>query len=373
MIKLKNHNNSLGLYIHIPFCDGKCNYCDFYSFKAAEDTKDKYVEVLIDKINNWSTKLKDKTVDTIYFGGGTPSVLRTERLVKILKTALNSFRIASDCEITLEANPSSAISINFTELKSEGFNRVSLGMQTSNDTELKLLGRRHQKDDVINTIKAIRSSGIENISLDVMLGIPNQTAESLIETLDFCISQNVPHISTYLLTVEPDTVFGRETQKYNFADDDMQAEFYQITGDYLKENGYTHYEISNFCKNDMYSRHNMRYWELKDYLGLGPSAHSLINGSRFYYPRNIDDFKNEIIINDGVGGTEEEFIMLMLRTSRGIDLKEYQSLFGKLPDDDFYNKVELLAKLGYIEYDDNSIKLTEKGFLLSNTVIAELI
>lgn len=373
MIKLKNHNNSLGLYIHIPFCDGKCNYCDFYSFKAAEDTKDKYVEVLIDKINNWSTKLKDKTVDTIYFGGGTPSVFGTERLVKILKTALNSFRIASDCEITLEANPSSAISINFTELKSEGFNRVSLGMQSSNDIELMLLGRRHKKEDVVNTIKAIRSSGIENISLDVMLGIPNQTAESLIETLDFCISQNVPHISTYLLTIEPDTVFGRETQKYNFADDDTQAELYQITSDYLKENGYTHYEISNFCKNDMYSRHNMRYWELKDYLGLGPSAHSLINGSRFYYPRNIDDFKNEIIINDGVGGTEEEFIMLMLRTSRGINLKEYQSLFGKLTDDDFYNKVELLAKLGYIEYDDNSIKLTEKGFLLSNTVIAELI
>lgn len=368
-----NPNESLGIYIHIPFCNGKCNYCDFYSFKADEKIKNDYVNILIDKIHYWSEKLKDKYVDTIYFGGGTPSVLGTQRLCNILKTALTSFKIAPEREITLEANPTSASELNFTELKSAGFNRVSLGMQSAVDPELSLLGRRHNKSDVINTVNLIRKSGIENISLDVMMGIPEQTTESLKETLDFCISLNIPHISTYLLTVEPNTVFGKNSCKYNFADDDTQAEFYQFTSEHLKQNGYSHYEISNFCKNNSYSRHNMRYWQLKDYLGLGPSAHSLINGNRFYYPRNIEDFKNDNLIEDGAGGTAEEYIMLMLRTKQGINLKEYSERFGKPLENKFWNKVKLYEKHGYIKTDDNSIRLTEKGFLLSNTIIADLI
>ena len=366
-------NKSLGIYIHIPFCDGKCNYCDFYSFKAAEDVMDTYVDNLIDIIQNWSKKLSDKIVDTIYFGGGTPSVLGTERLVKTIENILSFFKIAPKCEITLEANPTSAGRINFAELKSAGFNRVSLGMQSSNDNELKLLGRRHTNADVISTVNSIRNSGIDNISLDVMLGIPEQSLESLKETLDFCISQDVAHISTYLLTIEPDTIFGRERHKYNFADEDMQAEFYTFTNKYLKQQGFTHYEISNFCKDNMYSRHNMRYWQLKDYLGLGPSAHSCINGKRFYYPKNMDDFTSDKIIDDGVGGTAEEYIMLMLRTKDGVNPESYKKLFGKLPDIKFFTKVSQYKKYGYIEEDDNSIRLTEKGFLFSNTVIADLI
>ena len=371
--KMINTNNSLGLYIHIPFCDGKCNYCDFYSFKADELTKDDYVNVLIDKIKSWSTELKDKCIDTIYFGGGTPSVLGTDRLCRTLEITLNSFKIASECEITLEANPTSANELNFTELKSAGFNRISLGMQSSVDSELMLLGRRHSKPDVIDTVNRIRQSGINNISLDVMMGIPEQTKESLRETLDFCISLDVPHISTYLLTVEPNTFFGKNFCNYNFADDDMQAELYQLTSQHLKQNGYSHYEISNFCKNNLHSRHNMRYWQLKDYLGLGPSAHSLINGKRFYYPRSMDDFINDKIIEDGVGGTEEEYIMLMLRTRQGIIFEEFTNLFGKTLDKRILDKVKLYEKHGYIKTDDNSISLTEKGFLLSNTIIAELI
>lgn len=372
-VVLADYNSTLGLYIHIPFCENKCNYCDFYSFKANDKAKDDYVNILNDNIYFWSSELKDKTVDTIYFGGGTPSVLGTQRLVQTLNTLLKSFKIAPYCEITLEANPTSADKINFSELKSAGFNRVSLGMQSSVDEELLLLGRLHKREDVISSINEIRKSGIENISLDVMLGIPEQTPESLIKTLDFCISLDVPHISTYLLSIEPDTVFGKESYKYNFADEDMQAEFYKITSEHLKRHGYSHYEISNFCKNDQYSRHNMRYWQLKDYLGLGPSAHSLINGKRFYYPKSIEDFKNNNIIDDGVGGTEEEYIMLMLRTRQGININEYKSIFGKSPNARFFNKLKLYEINGYIETDDSSIRLTEKGFLLSNTVIADLI
>lgn len=364
---------SLGLYIHVPFCDGKCNYCNFYSFKASDTELVRYTEALIMQIKSWGRKLKERLVDTIYFGGGTPSLLGTNNLSNILEAILKSFTVTPDCEITLEANPTSATQLNFVTLKNKGFNRVSLGMQSSVDTELKLLGRRHRTEDVINSVKYIKESGIHNISLDVMLGIPAQTEESLLATLDFCISLEVPHISTYMLTVEPDTVFGRFSHRYTFTDDDMLAKFYLLTSEHLKKHGYEHYEISNFCKDGKISNHNMRYWQLKDYLGLGPSAHSLVNGKRFFYPENIDDFINNRITEDGTGKTSDEYIMLMLRTDKGINVKEYKAMFNTTLTDDFYEKVKKYEKLGYVKSDDNSIRLTEKGFLLSNAIIAELI
>lgn len=364
---------NLGLYIHIPFCDGKCNYCDFYSLKASENDLDNYAEILFSQIINWSEKLKDRNVDTIYFGGGTPSLLGTERLVKILSCVCNSFRIVADCEITLEANPSSGAGLNYLRLKSAGFNRVSLGMQSAIDDELKLLGRRHSKADVINSIDNIKKSGIENISLDVMLGIPRQTKESLLKTLEFCESINISHISTYLLSIESNTAFGRNKNKYTFADDDAQAELYEITSSFLKSKGFEHYEISNFCKDGKRSRHNMRYWQLKDYLGLGPSAHSLVDGKRFYFPRDIEAFKNNKITDDGIGKTKDEYIMLMLRTNNGVNVNEYKSVFGDSLPDNFFRKAKIYERYGYIKIDDNSVRLTEKGFLLSNTIIADLI
>ena len=363
---------SLGVYLHIPFCDGKCNYCDFYSFKPKDNELDSYTDIMIKQVKAWSQKINNRVVDSVYFGGGTPSLLGTERLIRILSTILNSFKIAADCEITLEANPSSGSNLNFIELKNSGFNRVSLGMQSVIDKELKLLGRRHSKEDVINTIKKIKDSGIDNISLDVMLGIPEQTIDSLTKTLDFCISQNIKHISTYMLSIEPDTVFGRNRERYTFADDDLQAELYLKTTEHLKDNGFEHYEISNFCISNHRSRHNMRYWQLKEYLGLGPSAHSLINNKRFYYPESIDAFEINQIIADGEGRTAEEYIMLMLRTCDGINVSEYNDMFGEIPLKTF-TKAKFYKNLGYIEISDNSIKLTEKGFLLSNTIIADLI
>lgn len=365
--------DTLGLYIHVPFCDGKCNYCDFFSFTAKDAELDSYTEILISQIQNWSQKLKDKTVDTIYFGGGTPSLLGTRRLVKVLKNIRNSFKINSDCEITLEANPSSGNLLNFTELKISGFNRISLGMQSAIDNELILLGRRHSKADVISTVDRIKKSGIDNISIDVMLGIPEQSRESLIKTLDFCISLDVTHISTYLLSIEPNTIFGKNRDRFAFPSDDTQAELYSVTGEFLNAKGFEHYEVSNFCKKGMQSRHNMRYWQLKDYLGLGPSAHSLVDGKRFYYPKSIEAFKNNEIVDDGNGKTREEYIMLMLRTDKGVCINEYKAMFGDLPSKKFFDKAKLYETYGYIKTDDNSVRLTEKGFLVSNTIIADLI
>lgn len=365
--------SSLGLYIHVPFCDGKCNYCNFYSFVADEALIDKYTETLKSQILNWGKQLNNKIVDTVYFGGGTPSLLGDVRLTDIINTARKAFEFDPDCEITLEANPSSGKLIDFSELKRAGFNRVSLGMQTAIEDELKLLGRRHSKQDVINTINEIKKSGISNYSLDVMLGIPLQTIESLTETLEFCINLDSTHISTYMLTIEPDTVFGKKRENYIFADEDMQADLFKFTCEFLADEGYNHYEISNFCKENLRSKHNMRYWELKDYLGLGPSAHSLINGRRFYYPENIEKFCVGEYIDDGNGSTEEEYIMLSLRTSDGINIKEYEKRYLKSFSVDFYSKISLFEKAGYIKYDDNSIRLTENGFLVSNAIIAELI
>lgn len=370
---MNNTKDTLGIYIHIPFCDGKCNYCDFYSFKSTEPEIDRYCDILVAQIKAWALKLKDRLVDTVYFGGGTPSLMGTERLVVLLNAINNAFQIASDCEITLEVNPSSGKEIDFSVLKNSGFNRVSLGMQSSSNEELRLLGRRHRNSDVVNTVDSIKSAGIENFSLDVMLGIPLQTKDSLKDTLDFCLSLGAKHISTYMLSIEENTVFGRNRDRFDFASDDTQAEFFEYTSEYLNSKGLKHYEISNFCKDNFFSRHNMRYWQLKDYLGLGPSAHSLIDGKRFYFPSDIQAFENNKYIEDGIGKTAEEYIMLSLRTSDGLKIKEYESQFGKKLANDFYKKVDLFKNAGYIEYDDNGIRLSEKGFLLSNTIIANLI
>ena len=367
------YGKSLGIYVHIPFCDGKCNYCDFYSFKAKADEYDVYTYQITKKIQKFSELYTYKVVDTIYFGGGTPSVIGSDRIVKIIESIFKAFKIAVGCEITVEANPSSADNFDFSQLKLAGVNRVSLGMQSAVDEELKLLGRRHNRIDVINTVNRVIKSGIDNYSLDVMMGIPLQTKESLITTLEFCKNIEAPHISTYLLSVEPDTVFGRNFDKYKFADDDLQADLYSLCSDHLKSREYEHYEVSNFCKDNKFSRHNMRYWELKDYLGLGPSAHSLMDGKRFYYPRNILDFYDNKIIDDGVGNTTDEYIMLSLRTSKGIDIAELKLRLGGNLSEDFMRKIRVFSQQGYVEADDKSIKLTEKGFLMSNAIIAELI
>ena len=362
-----------GLYIHFPFCSGKCNYCSFYSVKATEADYDNYVSLLEQSVEHWSEAYKNKMISTVYFGGGTPSVLGTDRLVKVAKKIYEKFSVDNNCEFTLEANPVSAQELDFNILKNCGVNRISLGMQSIHENELQLLGRRHRHTDLIRTLELIKNSGIENISLDVMLGIPEQTKESLRETLDFCIENNVCHVSTYILSVEKGTHFYKFKDKYSFADEELQAELYTFASDYLRSKGYTHYEISNFCKNDLYSRHNMSYWELTDYLGLGPSAHSLVDGKRFYYKHGTALPYCQNFVYYGEGGTKEEYIMLMLRTAVGVDFEKYKEKFGEALPQSVITKARSFEKAGYVKIGNNSIKLTPKGFLVSNAIIADLI
>ncbi len=365
--------NTVGLYIHIPFCVRKCNYCDFYSVKSTENLMDEYVSELIKGLKRWSEKISDGFVDTVYFGGGTPSVLGTERINRILQSVYENFNVTSDCEITIEVNPNSTDMLDFTSLRLNGINRISMGLQSADDEELKLLGRLHTISDVKITIDSIYKSGIGNFSLDVMLGIPLQTYDSLGRTLEFCIESGATHISTYMLKIEENTPFYYNKKNYTFADDDLQADFYEFTAKKLRDNGFRHYEISNFCRDNLISKHNMKYWLLDDYIGIGPSAHSLFEGKRFYYPRSLEGFYDNNLMFESDGHTPEEYIMLSLRTDIGFDFKKYKELFNLIPTESLISEAKKLEKLGLIIVTEDYLKLTEKGFLLSNSVISRLL
>lgn len=366
------NSNSLGIYIHIPYCRSKCPYCDFFSMRGNKADYIEYVDLLKNSVKYWSGKT-DKTVDTIYLGGGTPSVLGADSVYEIIKSVKEYFNVTNNAEITMEANPSSGKFFDFEKVKEIGLNRVSLGIQSANSNELKKLGRIHSREDVINTIELIKKAGIDNISLDIMLGIPEQSQESLRETIDFCVNTEVKHISSYILKLEENTFFYKNQDRYNFPDEDMTSDLYLYSIEYLRENGFNQYEISNFSKPGFESRHNLKYWNLNDYLGIGAAAHSFLDGRRFYYGRSVEDFKNNIIINDGIGGTKEEYIMLKLRLKSGLSLDEYKKAFGEDVSKDFLNKINIYNKAGYLDIKNDSVSFSDKGFLVSNSIISELI
>ncbi|MCR5653786.1 MAG: radical SAM family heme chaperone HemW [Ruminococcus sp.] len=365
-------SQNLGIYLHIPFCRSKCPYCDFFSMRASEHDYNNYIDALKRCIHFWSSKI-DKTVDTIYIGGGTPSLLSACQIVEILTAVKSSFDCSANTEITIEANPKSAVGFDFELARQSGLNRVSLGVQSANENELRLLGRLHNKNEVETAIEKIKNCGINNISLDLMLGIPKQTINSLKNSIDFCTSQDVKHISVYVLKIEENTVFYKNRNKYNFPDDDKTAELYLFAAEYLAEYGFEQYEISNFCKKGYESIHNLKYWNLDEYLGIGPSAHSYLNGKRFYYERSIESFSANKIIEDGEGGNQSEYIMLQLRLKNGLNLNKYKEVFGELPDKDFFKKTDKYLKLGLLEFKNDTISFTKNGFLVSNSILADLI
>lgn len=364
-------SNNLGLYIHIPFCRSKCPYCDFFSMRSDKKGYAEYTKALIEKIRYWGEKQKEK-VDTVYFGGGTPSVIGSDLMCEILKEIMLDFNVDSNAEITMEANPASGKFFDFQRLKELGLNRVSLGLQSANQNELSKLGRTHSLEDVKNTIELIKNAGITNFSLDLMLGIPEQTKESLRRSIDFCAETGAKHISSYILKLEEGTVFYNRRDKFRFPNEDETAELYLYAVDYFEKQGYKQYEISNFSVEGYESKHNLKYWRLDDYLGIGPSAHSFLNGERFYYGRSFDDFKDNKIISDGSGGNAEEYIMLSLRLKDGFRMNKYKEVFGE-PDKDFLRKVKKYSELGLMDFDGNRLNFTPKGFLVSNSILADLI
>jgi oxygen-independent coproporphyrinogen-3 oxidase len=363
----------LALYLHIPFCASKCPYCDFYSGRYPAETRARYVEALKEELETGFRSraflppdVYSRPLSSVYFGGGTPSLLGAEPLTDLLNAARRRFTVLPDAEITLEANPSlEEPEAFFAALAESGVNRVSLGLQSAVDAERKKLGRRAGRADAERCVRAAYEAGITNVSLDVMLGIPGQTPASLNETLSFAANLGVPHLSCYLLKIEPGTPFHKLRDKLDLPDDDASADFYLQTCAFLKARGYRHYEVSNFCRDGLVGRHNMTYWADGEYLGLGPGAHSFLNGTRFFQPPDLDSFLARVPAEfEGAGGDEAERLMLRLRTDLGAPLTSFP---------DKTAAIAAMERNGLVTVRDGQLCLTDKGFLVSNAVLAELL
>lgn len=353
----------IGLYLHVPFCASQCPYCNFYKERTEESVRFSYVEAL--KKDILAYRDAGFGFDTIYFGGGTPSLLKGEWVADLLTTIRQNFSVTEDAEITVECNPSSDLEDFLPKVRAAGVNRVSLGMQSAVDGERKALGRRADRQRVARCISLCREQDIENISIDIMLGVPGQTEESLQDTLAFCVETGVPHISAYMLKLEEGTVFYQRQEKLNLPEEDTVCRFYEQAEAFFSKNGYVHYEISNFCKPGYESRHNLKYWRCEEYLGLGPAAHSYLIGRRFSCPPNLEQYLEEPdVVFEGKGGSFEERLLLALRLKEGFSEPLTESLMEKV-------KQPYLAP--YLSYDGTTLRLTEAGFLVSNTVIAELL
>lgn len=361
-----------GLYLHIPFCDSKCRYCSFYSLTANEDKKAEYTQALCREIEKRGGKLT-RPFHSLYIGGGTPSALGSELLCEIIKTALDSFNFVEDAEITVEVNPKTGSEGLFASLKEAGVNRISMGIQSGNDKELKALGRAHTAKVARQAFCDARKAGFDNISVDLMIGLPDSNRRSLKKSLDFVLSLDPEHISTYILSIDEGTPLYDIRNTLKIPDEEETVRQYMQVCRALSKAGYEHYEISNFAKIGRRSRHNTNYWECGDYIGIGPAAHSFMLHQRFYYPADIEAFINEPKQEyDCAGGDMNEFIMLKLRLSDGISLKHLNHYYGFEPTEEFMKKVRLFEENKLCRFDGDNLALTEKGMLLSNEIIAEL-
>lgn len=366
-------NKNISLYIHVPFCVQKCNYCNFYSL-VDKSYFDVYVDAVCKEIDKYKTDLCDRVVATVYFGGGTPTLIGSDGLGKILSYIKKSCNLYDDAEISLEANPNSVTLSMLKELSAHGFNRISFGAQSADSYELKLLGRKHNNRQVAQAIFWSREASFSNTSIDLMIGVPSQTMSSLDKSIDFVTSLEPNHISAYMLKLEPGTPMSKARHTLDIPDDDDQADFYIHAVDSLANKGYGQYEISNFSKHGAECRHNLVYWNAQEYLGIGPSAHSFIGEKRFYYKNDLKDFikgskdTNKHTVVSDTGGDIEEYIMLRLRLSEGVLYKNLEKNFSFTYEHQnrLEKKAESLQKYGLCISDNDGIKLTTKGFLLSN-------
>ncbi len=362
----------LGIYIHVPFCKSKCPYCDFYSLPVSSKLIEAYLSRLEREIGSFEGK--GIVADTLYFGGGTPSLLSPAQIGRLVGAARQTFLLEETAEITLELNPESVDESALRGYKSAGINRLSIGLQSANEQELRFLGRAHSLGGTARVMQAAQSAGMDNISLDLMLGLTGQTEQSIRKSAEFCRQSGARHVSAYLLKIEPGTRFFDQRETLHLPDDDRQAELYLIACQALMQAGFAQYEISNFAHKDYESRHNLKYWNAEEYLGFGPSAHSFWGGRRFYYERNLQGYiRTPEKKDDGAGGGAEEYLMLRLRLCEGIVFKEYERRFQSSFPPAIKKKAEALIGSGFVVLDEQGIRLTPKGFLLSNTLTAELL
>ncbi len=358
----------LGVYVHIPFCFQKCNYCDFYSLGCSRSVPQEYVDALLREIAQWKNDAHWQRPETVYFGGGTPSLLSSVQLKQLL-TALEPL---PEAEITLEANPGTADVERLRDFRAAGANRLSIGVQTASDASLQRLGRIHTAEESCAMLKNAVAAGFENISGDVMLALPEYSLQELRATLDLLCDGGVTHISSYLLKIEPGTPFGKKPPA-NLPDEDTAAEFYLACVEECAARGFAQYEISNFAKSGFESRHNLCYWNCQDYLGLGPAAHSCVAGKRFYYPADIRAFIAGTSPEPDGECTAEDYIMLQLRLAKGLSLAQLNAQWGRKFTPAQLNFLQKCAQNGLARFDGDCISLTPQGLLVQNSILCKLI
>lgn len=367
-----NNTEPIGLYIHVPFCDGKCPYCDFYSLPADEETMNRYTERVAEAMEAFARE-ENRPADTLYFGGGTPSLLGGKRLGSLIGKARGCFGL-QNAEITAEANPTPDLSGFFQELRAAGANRLSIGLQSASEDELRLLGRRHTVKEAEKAVRDAQKAGFENISLDLMLAIQKQTPESLKRSVAFCADAGIQHISAYLLKVEPNTVYGHKKDALVLPDEGAAADLYLLACEELEKHGFHQYEISNFAKPGFEGRHNLKYWHCREYLGIGPAAHSFLNGKRFYYNRSLKGFlAGDAPVQDGEGGGFEEYAMLALRLTEGLTDESCRARFGFGIPERILRAAKLYEKGGLTVCGEKGFHFTPKGFLVSNLLTSEIL
>lgn len=361
---------SFGIYIHIPYCKSKCAYCSFVSDTRFSDCKE-YINALIAEIEE---SAKNRCADTVYIGGGTPSALPRGELSRIMSVIRGNFLLSDDAEISAECNPDSATSGFFGECAKCGVNRVSIGLQSSNDELLKKIGRIHTFSQFAESVVRARSAGINNINADLMLGLPSQTETDVKAALDVVLGMGIEHISVYGLSVEKGTPLFESGYE---VDEDRCADFYELCADILKENSYRRYEVSNFAKNGKVCRHNMKYWSGAPYLGFGAAAHSFYGGVRYRNTENREKYIGGERVENAVALTAEdraeERIMLSLRTDEGLDLIAFEKEFGCDLAQKKSAEIERLMRYGLITLHSGRIRLTEQAYYKMNCVILALL
>ena len=368
----------LGLYLHIPFCRSKCLYCDFCSLPArSEELIGAYVRRLCRDIAGWKEACREYTLQTVYFGGGTPTLLSAKQLEEILQTVRQTFSVEADCEVSAECNPATGDRELFSAMRAMGFNRLSIGLQSAHREELRALGRTHDFDGFLQTWNEARQAGFENLNVDVMFGIPYQTGESFAKTLEKLIPLAPEHLSAYALTLEEGTPLWRRADKLPFPSEEQTAKMYLRMVDFLGANGLEQYEISNFARTGYQSRHNRKYWDMEEYLGLGVAAHSDFAGVRFGNGRDIEAYLRgeDICAEKSVPGAterENEYVMLQLRLAEGLKNGAFRERFGH-DATAFFAKMEPWIQKGLLRRTADGAAFTPEGFLVSNAVLSEIV
>lgn len=363
-----------GLYIHIPFCKSKCPYCDFYSVCESGQNIQDYTDAVCAALIYFRDT---QSADTLYFGGGTPSMLSAGQIARMIFTARECFGL-QDAEITVEVNPGDVSGDFLERLLKSGVNRLSVGIQSVFDEELRFLGRRHTAKEGLCALQTARQAGFTNISADMMIGLYGQTVEKVRGTVNTLLEKDITHLSAYLLKQEEGTPFGERSSDTVVADEEIMCELYEGACEAAEKGGLFQYEISNFAKAGYESRHNLKYWRCEEYLGIGPSAHSFLGGQRFFFDRDVSAFIEKAkqgrfcTIPDGIGGGFEEEVMLGLRLTKGINKLELSKKYNK-ETKKVLHRIPRFEKMGLIAAEGENIRLTRKGFLLSNAIITELL